>query len=32
MLTDTNYAFDETNEHYEKYRSLLDKKAEGPLS
>lgn len=32
ILTDTSYSFDETNENYEKYRELLSKKAEGPLS
>lgn len=32
ILIDTNYSFDETNENYEKYRKLLDKKAEEPLS
>ncbi len=32
ILIDTNYSFDETNENYEKYRKLLDKKTEGPLS
>jgi len=32
ILVDTNYSFDEANESYEKYRKLLDKKAEEPLS
>ena len=32
ILTDTSYSFDETNENYEKYRQVLEKKAEGPLS
>ena len=32
ILVDTNYCFDEINENYEKYRELLAKKAEAPLS